>query len=287
MKFVFICGAVTIAQLLCFVTADRADDLLENELINCGFQYLKDKGKLDDNINFTLPHFKETCEFLMPTTISTILQLTENRTMEAMPNKSECLMNGIRDEVAMDSFLKVYLIYRKLTDNFLENQLVAAIDELKQKLEKISLRCQVHRSFVLLFQQSLTIKNNSLVAVQRDYCLTEYVANNFLLNLTDVQLNPYNLETDNVNCANIIGNELRDDMQKTCDAVYKSGAESAENLHCAVNVYKNNKMFDWVTAWKVSEIVDMPTFTKYVRFRVFSKIVEISMLISECKTSKV
>lgn len=296
MKLIFI-SLLFGAQCLCFVAGDHPR-LSETEKWNCATQYLKDKGLLDDNITVALPQSTEACEYQMRIHryFIDVLQLPYNEMRyeieKEMTIELNCLMYGIND-TAVDEFLKLVVIRERGTEYNLQNQFAATIDKLNPKLEKISLQCQLLRSLVLLLQPlfsvlSHSINNSSVALQQRQYCLTQYVADNRLYNFNGADLNSNNVDSSSVNCTTIIDIERQDDMQKTRDSMYKLGAQSAEEIECAMNVYENKKMFDWTSTWNVCRIPPYRhDYDPSKSGKVFLKIAEISKLMSECKIKNV
>jgi len=256
MKFSFAIYGVVICIALCtfVVTADENNE--------CIAQYLNKKGKLDNNFSSTQAPTLSHCRLALPIVLGVMKTLIDDQIKEKLPNDEDCLIKEFSNKEALDQMLKIGVI--KNSNSLGESEIKSQLDEtrkdFKDDLEEIAVQCEVAGDkFESIFNDVLGIKNETLAALESYYCLTKYAADNKVLPLDNVELNPDNIKTEDVDCSAIIARERRIEER---DIRNKLQSKSPAVISCVMNAYKSDKLFDWGVAAKILDKVDLPKETK-------------------------
>lgn len=257
MKFVIYC--VVLSVTLSYVYAAKVLD--EGEA--CLVQYLKGKAKLSSSFPSTLQP-SSRCRLAIPITLQTVREIIVDQVKEKTSGDSECLITEFDNQDTLDDVLKISLIQESkiLSENEKKNQLATSRDELKQDLRKIAIQCHTDdTAFISVFNEYLGIKNETLEVFQFEYCISKYVADNSLLAMDNIDLNPHNIDTKNINCDNLIErerNKVANDMREKL----ASTPNPEQIFECVMVAFNNDKIFDYGLAMRVLYILDFPRETK-------------------------
>jgi hypothetical protein len=230
----------------------------------CIVQYLKRKGKLSEDFPTTLETPSSHCEVSIPISTKIVREAYVDKINETFPNQSQCLIDEFDNREIVDHVLKVSVISesKKLSENSIKTQLEAARSDLKQDLEKIAIQCNtVDEAFTNIFNDLLGIKNETLAVFQYEYCISKYTADNSLLPLNNVELNPHHIDIEHLNCTAIIEKERTKAVKEIRDKM-TSTPNGDRYINCILNAYNRNRVFDWSIALKVLYIVELPKETK-------------------------
>lgn len=127
--------------------------------------------------------------------------------------------------------------------------------ELKEDLVKVALKCDADvEKFIDIFSDFLGIKNVTLSALEHNYCFAKYAADNELLPLENIELNPNRISTINIDCGGIIKEErerFEKELVKTINA-------SPSEIKCISEEYRNKNIFDAQISSLVLTYLDFP-----------------------------
>lgn len=134
-----------------------------------------------------------------------------------------------------------------LSDSERKTQLDETRNELKQNLEQIATQCHTDdKNFISIFNVHLGIKNETLEVLRYEYCTAKYIADNKFLEMGNVEINPHHIDTESVNCDNVI------DMDRSKEENGLSDKLPAQEKECIMNAYKNDKIYELIIALKVA-----------------------------------
>lgn len=244
MKFVFIFVALMLSPVL----ADHFLDITEA----CLVQFLQEKGKLSSSFKSAIEP-TEQCLEKLPYMVRSLQAFVDNEIKKVMPYESECLLAEINRRDTVDHFISVYVIRlnKFLDENVLTLQLASSRAQLKQDLESIAHQCEVDdKSFVKIFNQNLGIRNETLEALQYDYCVTKYCVDSKILEMESYDPNPNQIRMDDVNCTFIIDAD-RNKAEKEFADEYIATPEMIAAKDCILRAYRNGKQYEWSAALHV------------------------------------
>lgn len=236
----------------------------------CLVQYLQLKGKLSADIKSAEPA-PSGCDFVTPFTIGVIKSAVFNRIEKEMSlNVARCLIQQLddRDKEAFDYVVKINVLAASssLNESERQTQVEATRNQFKEDLEKIAVHCETDgQKFINIFRDTLGIRNDSLAVLQYEYCLAKYAVDNGVVVLGDVEINPRHIDSNSVDCEQIMEADKSRNEKYFIDknAVTFAGEES---MNCAVNAYRNNKIYDWSVAFKVLKNLDFSLEKKELEF---------------------
>lgn len=245
MKFAsFICVSIILSPVV------MASQFLD-ETEACFVQYLKWKGKLEGNFQSVIDP-PEYCVAKLSGMLQSLRTFIDNEIKKEMPDEAECLFGSIDDRECLDHFMMIYVLRLNLflSEDEIKILLATSRAELKQDLETVARQCKVDdKDFVQIFNKNLGIRNETLEALQYDYCLTKYCVDNKILEL-HYELNPNNIATADVNCTFIIDAD-RNQAEKEFADEYITTPEWIEAKACIMEVYRNEKRYEFFAAIKV------------------------------------
>jgi hypothetical protein len=279
MKFAIYCLALS-ATLYCVCARALLD---EGEA--CLVQYLKSKEKISADFPSTLQTASSHCDLTVQIAQRVLRQQFVDKIKENIPNQSQCLLDGFDEKEILDDVFKVSVISESKTlgENNIKTQLEAARSDLKEQLEKIEVQCNtVDKTFTNTFNEILGIKNETLAVSQYEYCISKYTADNGILPLKNVELNPRHIDVENLDCDAIIDKDRRKTIKEIRE---KMTATPNGNMYidCILNAYNNKNIYDSSLALKVLYILELPKETKESeKNRATQKISEFSVATFTC-----
>lgn len=214
MKTVFCFVVLSGANFNCW--ADNIDDYPLTK--SCFVQYLHETGKLADPLPLTV-HSPPRCRLVVPYIANiTIEKINDDFTS---PKSTDCVKNEFVASEYFDYVLKSYNdleAYRKTpqeTVNLKKHVVIFEID-----------KCKSNGTGVM--------KDPTVEEHQLKYCMRKYTLDNQLSEY--VYVNPYNIDTEVVNCTNIVAVE----RSKT-ETQFKEKLFASE---CDMNEFRNGHLFD-------------------------------------------
>lgn len=234
--FLFVLYSVTFC-----CSADKGD---YRQVQACGVQYLKEKGKLNESIETEIPA-SPRCILLVPFVLQVEKSFHKDEFATSfLPKVAECLTDKYDKAGGSDYSIKAMvlgsLVSRYRNTVIEESKLLET--EMKDMSDSIYDQCAADKNNIT------TIHNETIH--QYEYCMAKYAIDNQLLELKDVNINPNRINTESVNCTNIIDAERREAENDYRDRM--SAIESDhDSLDCAMNEFRRYNMFGWRVALKV------------------------------------
>lgn len=230
----------------------------------CVVQYLKQNSKLSES--FPSPGSPPSqCRLVIPATVQGINTNVKYLVTNEFPNEVDCLTNEFENKEGADYLLKLDLIQSStlLNDSAKTTQIEDTRSEFKDMLEKIAVQCFVdENNFVKIFNELLGIKNETLEAYQNQYCLAKYAfVDHQLFELNNVDINPHHIDTNSVNCENLLAIE-RSNAEKELKDRLSATETGQRSLDCIVNAFRSGNMFDSRVALKVLSTLDITSQEK-------------------------
>jgi hypothetical protein len=245
----------------------KANPLPERQA--CLVRYLQTKGKLSadfpKDIQSVEPRSSD-CDFITGMAINVIKSAVFMSIEDEIPDAALCLITQLKNKEAFDYVAKIMVLAhsRSINDTERSTQAEATRSQFKEDLEKIATHCETDdKKFINLFKEILGLKNDSLAVHQYEYCLGKYAVDNKVVELGDVEINPRHIDLDSVDCEQII----EADKSKSAKYFRDANAETfkgEEAMDCAVNAYKNAKIYEWRTAFLVIKNLDFSAEKKEV-----------------------
>jgi len=279
MKLKFVTVLIVVAICCLNVAADSDDD----EIDACIENYLKQKGKLARNFPVVPVTSTVKCRFASIFTVTLVRRIIVHLINAKHPNDATCLASEFENHETTDLIVKLNVIddSKLLSENEMQTQTNETRMELKHDLIKIAIQCGTEiTEFIATFNEFLGIKNVTLSAQQHNYCFAKYAADNGLLPLQNVDLNPYGIQTTHIDCPSIMRKERRA-VEQTLRS--KTKENMPDRVSCVINAYRNKKIFDTSIASKVLEYVELSKEVKKVETdKVVEKVVDFTFAVASC-----
>jgi hypothetical protein len=243
-----------LALMSLFILADSRPSN-EATSVNCLMDYLREKNKLDSDFPSTNSGIA-LCSTAMTITVSAVKDKIEGSIKEKPELKSTCLIDSLNQENFMDDFILRDLI---VTSNLLneekrEEKFKVVQAKLKKTLEDAAKKCDSDPAYAGLFGEILQIKNETMPVLIHNYCTTKFVKDSNLISLENVEENPNNIDTTNINCDEIIEN-LKDKNEAKVRKDLRAESISESAINCIVKKQKAAKMYDIAIALEVNDRV--------------------------------
>lgn len=226
MEILFYLVLLSGANIQCF--AELIDDCPLAKA--CYVHYLHGKGKLDEPLPSTVQS-PSRCRFA----IAFFSSVFADYLVEPFaPEAADCLKNQTEIGEFLDYGLKHHLYDSYLSDD--TDRFTVMEETIRNLLDleiQIRLKCNIN--------ETGADKNPTLEDHQLKYCMVKYAMDNQLLELSDdFDVNPHRIDTETVNCTDIITSERNKAETKFRDQT--SGGD------CAINEFRNGAIFDWKVA---------------------------------------
>ncbi|KAG4066110.1 hypothetical protein HA402_010312 [Bradysia odoriphaga] len=229
------------------------ENVYYREIEACALQYLKQKGKLNESIQSTTPP-SARCPFFIPFGAQLITSLMHDGKVKNEPNEADCLNEEFNKRELADLFIMIIVAeYSSLFSD--RTQIKESIEKMKNVTREMHDQC-------IAGESNPRIDNKNVMSHQHEYCMVKYAVDNKLLRLNDDYIKSYRINTDTVNCTNIIHAELSKNEKECSDKMFATGIDQG-SLDCAINELRRNNMFNWGIALKVLMYIHLtsPTFT--------------------------
>lgn len=279
MKLKWLCVLIVVALVCSNVMANSSNN--EDDSEECLEVYLKQKGKLGDD--FPVRQSTSTCNLVTIFTITIMEGIVENSIKEEISNNNtECLIREFKNKETLDLLVKLDVIGdSKLSESKIKTETNVTRNELRQDLSKIALQCETDAdSFLSIFNSYFGIKNVTLAAMEHNYCFANYAADNELLPLKNVDLNPNGIVTTHINCNAIIRKERRQEESRVRE---RTKEKKRKIKTCVMDAYRNNNIFDY---YIMSQVLEYLEFSKEVKDeqtnQIGEKIAEYSLTLFMC-----
>lgn len=247
---------VTVVLSSYLVTGNYSDT--SNRGTKCMQEYLRRKGKLE--IETPTHQWDLSCRFITTSVLSILSSTIDSKITSSFPDNAKCLFNEYRNREISDVIVKLDVIRKsELSEYEKQFQSNDTRNELRNELMNVALSCETDPSeFLVAFNVYLGIKsprNTTQSSLEHNYCFAKYVADNKLLPLDNVELNPFGLTTVGLDCDAIISEQQQreeDDIRKILKPVSPSLVE------CNIKQYREEKIFQASIKAKVLRFLDFP-----------------------------
>lgn len=224
----------------------------------CVVQYLKDKGRLEDD--FPAPASIEVakCRLVMPIIIKAFEGALCAKLTEKESIKADCVMKEIKHGGALEFMLMQEVVV--MTAGLDEDDSRQKLEDIKENLrlifESAAKICDSDPTYAGLFDDVLEIKNESMAVLRQNYCFTKFVIESKLIDVTDVDVNPKKIVTSNIDCTALIKSNRIERERKLLDTL-KSKNLSREQTQCIRDKFQIERAFDSNLALEVIDQLDV------------------------------
>lgn len=199
---------------------------------SCFIQYLHEKGKLDEPLPSTVQSTSR-CRLVTAFFLNNYVDRADRRYTPAV---AECVKNEMVNREIYDYVIKnEILTFSRLFNNAAgRTQSEKTSHHLIVADGEIAVKCKLDGIGV---KKNLTVEDH-----QREYCLRQYALDSQLLELNDLHggVKPHDIDTESVNCTNIVAAE----RSKT-ETQFKEKISASD---CVMNEFRNGNLFGWKTA---------------------------------------
>lgn len=248
MHFRLICAFV----LLISTSVAWAGQFLEDTEA-CLVTYLKEKGKIPIDFQSSIETF-DHCADRPPLMYQSLRSFVDNEVKKKMtPAVSKCLLDSIDNQDTTDHLVMIYILRlnKFLSDSEMTVKLETTRSQLKEELEGIAQKCETStENFVKIFHPNLGIRNETLEALQYEYCIVQYCVENKFLEMDNYEMNRNGIATDNINCTAIIDTDRKNAEKEFADD-YITTPDTIEAKACIMQAYRTEKRYEWFLALKV------------------------------------
>lgn len=253
MNFHIFC--IFIVTLLCTVSSS-ADSSDGNK---CVQEYLRQKGKL--GAEFPAVEWSPRCRLIATSAMTILNESIKSRIKSGMPVLSvSCLIEEFTNQEIVDVILKLQVVKKsELSENQKQSLTSETYEEFKNDLASVANKCEADQNkFFELFLDFFGSKrphNKTLSAMEHNYCFAKYAAENDLLPLKNVELNPDGIDTRNVNCTAIIQEEQARQEQELRQKLI---IQKPSVVECILDGYRNQNLFQSQVSTMVLNFLDLP-----------------------------
>lgn len=180
-------------------------------------------------------------------TLKVLNALIQSKITETLPDDAVCLIKEFKNQEISDVLVKLRIIKKsKLSDDEIRIETNQTSEELKNDLTIVAFKCETDQhKFLEIFKEYFGIKSPrkvTLSALEHYYCFAKYASDNDVLPLKNVDLNPYGIVTEDINCDAIISEER---------------AVQEEKLR-VVEEFRSKKLYDADIGAEVFKYLDFP-----------------------------
>lgn len=137
------------------------------------------------------------CRHLVPTYVQNVKSIYRDRIADTFsPKEAECLTHELDNAEMFDYYLKLDLI--ELSTLFGDSEKFIELQETRKLLKDVRIGADAECG------KRYEIFNKTLEDRQQKYCMAKYTIDNQLLELCNVDINPYEIDTGSANCDNIV-----------------------------------------------------------------------------------
>jgi hypothetical protein len=246
--------------LLFSLAKSRPTDSDEAE--NCLMEYLRDRNKLDSD--FTVSDSPVLyCSIAMDALVTSHKDRIRFEISQKPELKVDCLMDALNNENFVDDLILRDVIYTSnaVKEEKREGKFKVVQAKLKKTFEDAAKKCNSDPAYAGLFSLMLQTKNETMPVLIHNYCTTKFVKDSNLINLANVEENPNNIDTTNVNCNEIIEN-LKNERAEKVRKELKTKSISESIINCIIEKQKTANMYDITLALQVNDRSDLPITQK-------------------------
>lgn len=226
------------------VTAESSADDSDTITRECLEEYLEQKGNIKGD--FPTREWSFRCRTIAVTALRILNKSVESQINSTIHGSdAACLIKQFKNLEILDLLVKLEVVEQsKLSESEMETRTDETITELRNALVNAALKCRTDQEkFVEIFNGYLGIKsprNVTLSALEHNFCFAKFVADNHLLPMENIDLNPNGIVTDNVNCDAIINEERERE-----EADYRNKLKDLKEnvIECILEEYRKGQYF--------------------------------------------
>jgi hypothetical protein len=213
-----------------FVGADSQAN--ENDSLACMKRYLNSSGENLDS----------WCTGKM----QTIMNNHENRVLKELSEPTgQCVLNGLKSNTFFDDLVRKHVLHASTDMNEEEHQ--KKFDDLKTKMkatyEQAASECDHTPNYDGFFGHLLNVHGDSLKSLTERHCTFTYVNNTKLINLHDIDSNPKQIDTSDIDCNGVI-QSLKSKREKELKEEMVANSVSQDAIDCIIREDKAANIFD-------------------------------------------
>lgn len=220
--------------------------------VACMVEYLQGKNKLEADFASTNSTNPEVCKVLIEMILESQRKIFLGKLSTKLALKAECITNVVDDDNWM--LRDVILTDHSLSEEVLSQKFAEVEESLKKNLASAAEKCDSDPTYAGLFDGFLKIKNETLPALIESYCVTKFVNENNFINVTNLEENPKNIDTVNIDCEAII------ETKRTAEEAYVRDSlkdEPKNKVECTVMKHRSEKVFENFLALKVINLIEI------------------------------
>lgn len=242
------------ACLCHFGTADLLD-----QGNKCVVEYLKEKKLLEQS--FPAPEATQpiSCSLALRFTLPTVKKMLSEMIKDKEGIKEECVKEKLESSLMTEYVLMEQVVETadSLSNLDREHKITEVKAAIKNILHEVASDCDSDPAYAGVFDNYLSLKNETLEFLQQDYCNTKYSIDNGMLQVGDININPGGIDTAQLNCDDIIEKQRRK-AQDEMDKKFRASAIPERQRICVINKFKTTKMFEKAIAIAAVEKLDIP-----------------------------
>lgn len=191
---------------------------------SCYIQYLQEKGKLDEPLPSTVQP-PSRCRLVVPY----ISNIFADRVVAMFTAKvADCIKNVNANTELYDLMLKQHLYRSLFGDEEAHTRLAEANYQFQSSNREVISKCKTN--------ERNAIRNETLEDYQFIYCMRKYATDSLLIEINE-KVNPGNIDTESVNCTNVIAID-----RSNTETLFKDKVAASD---CAMNEFRSGDLFDW------------------------------------------
>lgn len=235
------------------------------DVSSCIVEHLKENGMLDQNFPAPNGYFKDICVDVM----SNFKNRTESdmRALLLEETKKGCIMQEFGRARLIETLLKenVVDIAAHITEEEQKIKIQAVKHEVSEILGSTAKKCHSNSSYGEAFDDFIGHNSTSIgkpSTQEVSYCLTKFVIDHNFTDLENVNVNPENISTTNINCDTILAEQITRTRNEAEESFKKENVTSRA-LNCSMEIFDSRKIYEMAWIDEVLEMIDIPEEDKF------------------------
>lgn len=210
----------------------------------CLVRFLQIKGKLDESFDSSAAP-PELCRILLPLIYANHSEKLSMRLWETKSVKADCVFEKLNNSEFIDLELKleIYKRSKRLNDNDKRKGVSETSANLRNILQLAANDCKSDATYGGLFDEILGI-NSSLITLQENYCLVQFLLQNKFLFGSRKLANPMDIDISTIDCLPVII-KVQDENERKLLEAFRKRKYSGEAIECLLEKYNDEKVFGW------------------------------------------
>lgn len=154
-----------------------------------------------------------------------------------------------------------------------------------ESLKNTAEACNSDSNYGGIFPEVIPSNNNTLVVLQRDYCLLNYLLANDLLRINIENINPKGIDTVDLDCDTIIQHDRQNEIKiRGKDLMKTISSQSFSN--CVLDEYRNHNIYEANASIKIIDQLDpLDSKLNAERKRIVDSLNEFSQNLVSCSST--